>query len=142
MPGVATPSDLEAALELGCRHVKFFPAEPCGGLSYLRNMSAPYAHLGVRFVPLGGLSATNSPAYLREPAVLAVGGSWIASRKMIQEEAWETIRANAIEVHDVVSAAPRRKPLKTSIITFGEIMGRLSTPGFGGSDRPCRDLST
>jgi 2-dehydro-3-deoxyphosphogluconate aldolase/(4S)-4-hydroxy-2-oxoglutarate aldolase len=45
-PGVATPSDLEAAIELGCRLVKFFPAEPVGGINYLRSMSAPYKHLG------------------------------------------------------------------------------------------------
>ena len=54
-PGIATPSDIESALEYGCRILKFFPAEPSGGLSYLRSMYAPYAHLGLSFIPLGGI---------------------------------------------------------------------------------------
>ena len=74
-PGVATPSDLEAALERGCRDVKFFPAEPSGGLPYLKSMAAPYAHLGVSFIPLGGLKTENLAQYLRSPLVAAVGGS-------------------------------------------------------------------
>lgn len=104
MPGVATPSDVEAALELGCRDLKFFPAEPCGGLSYLKNMSAPYAHLGVRFVPLGGLSAKNLKEYMEERSILAVGGSWLAPRPLIQSEDWEKIRANAAEARSIISA--------------------------------------
>ena len=50
-PGVCTPSDVEAAVERGCRTLKFFPAEPCGGLSYLKSIAAPFAHLGLRFIP-------------------------------------------------------------------------------------------
>ena len=56
-PGVATASDLEAALELGCREVKFFPAESTGGMSYLKSMAAPYAHLGRSFCSVGGHQA-------------------------------------------------------------------------------------
>ena len=54
-PGVATPSEIERAVELGCRELKFFPAEPIGGLQYLRSMAAPYSHLGLKFIPLGGI---------------------------------------------------------------------------------------
>jgi 2-dehydro-3-deoxyphosphogluconate aldolase/(4S)-4-hydroxy-2-oxoglutarate aldolase len=96
-PGIATPSDLETALELGCREVKFFPAEPSGGLSYLRSIAAPYAHLGVRYIPLGGVNVDNLGAYLAEPMVLAVGGSWLATRDMIKNQDWQGIRQRAAE---------------------------------------------
>ncbi len=108
-PGVTTASDLEAALELGCREVKFFPAEPTGGLPYLNSMAAPYAHLGVRFVPLGGLKPDNVREYLSSPLVLAVGGSWIAPRDAIREGDWGAIREKAAQARtlvDELGAAP------------------------------------
>ena len=101
-PGVATASDLEAALELGCREVKFFPAESTGGMSYLKSMAAPYAHLGVRFVPLGGIKPDHVRAYLSSSLVLAVGGSWIAPRDVIQREDWDAIRINAARARAIV----------------------------------------
>ena len=58
-PGIATPSEIETALEYDCDILKLFPAEPLGGLSYLKNMQTPYAHLGIQFIPLGGLNAEN-----------------------------------------------------------------------------------
>ena len=96
-PGIATPSDIEMAIELGCRELKFFPAEPSGGLSYLKSMAAPYAHLGLRYVPLGGVNADNLADYLSDPQVIAVGGSWLAKRDAIAAEDWEGIRARAAE---------------------------------------------
>lgn len=95
VPGVATPSDIERALECGCRVLKFFPAEPAGGLTYLKSMAAPYAHLNVRFIPLGGLSAENAGRYLDDPMILAVGGSWIAKRESIAAGDWASITALA-----------------------------------------------
>ena len=92
-PGIATPSDLEAAIELGCRLVKFFPAEASGGIPYLRSMSAPYKHLGVQYFPLGGLNADNMVAYLKEPNVVAVGGSWIVKKELVNDEDWAGISA-------------------------------------------------
>ena len=94
-PGIVTPSDVEAALELGCRELKFFPAETSGGIDYLKSMAAPYTHLGVRFVPLGGVSTKNLAAYLAEPIVLAVGGSWLAPRELIAEQQWQVITDRA-----------------------------------------------
>jgi 2-dehydro-3-deoxyphosphogluconate aldolase/(4S)-4-hydroxy-2-oxoglutarate aldolase len=102
-PGVATASDLEAALELGCREVKFFPAEATGGMSYLKSLAAPYTHLGVRFVPLGGLKPDNVPEYLSSPLVLAVGGSWIAPRDSIRQENWDAIRSSAAKARAIVN---------------------------------------
>lgn len=101
-PGVATASDLEAALELGCPDVKFFPAEAAGGMAYLKSMAGPYAHLGVRFIPLGGLKAENCGAYLEASNVLAVGGSWLAPRADVQSENWQTITDRAAEARAIV----------------------------------------
>ncbi|HYK91314.1 MAG TPA: bifunctional 4-hydroxy-2-oxoglutarate aldolase/2-dehydro-3-deoxy-phosphogluconate aldolase [Acidobacteriota bacterium] len=101
-PGVATPSDIEAALEYGCRILKFFPAESCGGMPYLKNMAAPYRHLGLRFMPLGGINAGNIKAYLADPMVLALGGSWIAPREIIQRKDWRTIYKNAREARETI----------------------------------------
>jgi 2-dehydro-3-deoxyphosphogluconate aldolase/(4S)-4-hydroxy-2-oxoglutarate aldolase len=101
-PGVATPSEVEAAVELGCRELKFFPAEPSGGTTYLSSMNAPYAHLGLRFIPLGGLNAENMDSYLAHPAVLAIGGSWIAPRKLIQQEDWSAISEKAAQARRVI----------------------------------------
>jgi len=82
-PGIAVPSDIETALEYGCRVLKYFPAEPQGGLAYLRAIHAPYAHLGLEYIPLGGVSEGNCREYLAERHVIAVGGSWIAPREKI-----------------------------------------------------------
>ena len=101
-PGVATPSEVEAAVELGCRELKFFPAEPSGGMPYLSSMYAPYAHLGLRFIPLGGLNTGNMSDYLSSPAVPAIGGSWIAPRKLIQQADWSAITASAAQVRTMI----------------------------------------
>ncbi|SKB09084.1 2-dehydro-3-deoxyphosphogluconate aldolase / (4S)-4-hydroxy-2-oxoglutarate aldolase [Prosthecobacter debontii] len=101
-PGVCTPTDIELAVEQGCRLLKFFPSEPCGGLAYLRTIAAPFAHLGVKYIPLGGVGAGNAEAYLQEPSVHALGGSWLAPRELIQQKDWAAITARAAEVRAVV----------------------------------------
>lgn len=101
-PGICTPTDIELAIEQGCRVLKFFPSEPCGGLNYLRTIAAPFAHLGVKYIPLGGVSAANAEQYLREPSVQALGGSWLAPRDVIQRKDWQTITANAAEASAIV----------------------------------------
>ncbi len=95
VPGVMTPSDLQAGLARGIRTFKFFPAVPAGGLPYLRAISAPFGLHGLRFIPTGGVTASNMEEWLREPAVAAVGGTWIASRSMIRAADWAGIRSNA-----------------------------------------------
>lgn len=101
-PGICTPSDIEAALECGCRVLKFFPAEPLGGMSYLKSIAAPYAHLGLSFIPLGGVDAGNAESYLREPNILALGGSWIAPRDLIRKRDWASITQRAQQVAEIV----------------------------------------
>lgn len=94
-PGIATPSDIEGALAHGLHTLKFFPAELSGGLPYLRAIAAPYQHLGVRFLPLGGLNLDNMATYLADASVAAIGGSWIAKREAIAAGDWQAITANA-----------------------------------------------
>lgn len=94
-PGIVTPSDIEHAVSLECRLLKFFPAEPSGGIPYLKSIAAPYAHLGLKFIPLGGLDESNFSDYLALGCVPAVGGSWIAPRGLIRKNDWPTIRENA-----------------------------------------------
>ena len=97
-PGIATPSDLEAAIELGCRFVKLFPAEPLGGVAYLRSMAAPYKHLGIQYFPLGGLNAENMASYLKEDNVPTIGGSWIVKKELVDTGDWSGIAARAADV--------------------------------------------
>lgn len=101
-PGIATPSELETALTLGCRTVKFFPAEASGGLNYLNSLAAPYSHLGVRYIPLGGVKQNNLADYLASPHIMAVGGSWLAPRDLIQSEQWDEITRRAAAARQVV----------------------------------------
>jgi 2-dehydro-3-deoxyphosphogluconate aldolase/(4S)-4-hydroxy-2-oxoglutarate aldolase len=100
-PGVATPSELEKAVSLGCKEVKFFPAEAIGGLKYLKSFAAPYKHLGLRYIPLGGLNASNMSDYLKETSVLALGGSWIAKRELILNKDFKSITNNAAEARKI-----------------------------------------
>ncbi len=97
-PGIATPSDIEMALDYDINLLKFFPAEGLGGLSYLKTMNAPYAHLNLRYIPLGGVNSDNVKAYLRNPLIGAVGGSWIASRDLIEAKNWQEITRQAKNV--------------------------------------------
>lgn len=101
-PGVCTPTDIELAVEQGCRLLKFFPSEPSGGIPYLRTIAAPFQHLGVRFIPLGGVSASNAGTYLREPSVLALGGSWLAPAELIRSNDWKAITASARVASNIV----------------------------------------
>ncbi len=109
-PGVCTPSDIEVALEHGCTLLKFFPCEPSGGLNYLKSIAAPYAHLGVKFVPLGGIDASNAARYIREPLVHAIGGSWLAPRDVIARKDWATITSNAREAVRIIAEARGGQP--------------------------------
>lgn len=104
-PGIMTPSELESAYEKGCRVVKLFPSEAAGGLPYLRDINAPYAHLGIEYIPLGGVFAANLEKYLEEPSVLAVGGSWLAPRKLIQARDWDQISRNCEEAREIAIKA-------------------------------------
>jgi 2-dehydro-3-deoxyphosphogluconate aldolase/(4S)-4-hydroxy-2-oxoglutarate aldolase len=78
IPGVCTPSDIEMALSLGCRVLKFFPSAAVGGIEYLDAIAAPYRHFGLRYMPTGGVTVDNLETYLSSPDVACVGGTWLA----------------------------------------------------------------
>jgi 2-dehydro-3-deoxyphosphogluconate aldolase/(4S)-4-hydroxy-2-oxoglutarate aldolase len=80
-PGIATPTDLEMALEMGINVVKFFPAERNGGIAMLKALQGPYG--GIRFIPTGGINSQNIADYLALPSVVACGGSWMVKSDMI-----------------------------------------------------------
>lgn len=90
-PGVMTPSEVEQALALNCRILKFFPAETAGGVAMLKALEGPYAHTGVKFLPTGGIGLDNMVRYLERPSVAAIGGSWIVEKKLIAAKEWGKI---------------------------------------------------
>ena len=90
IPGTATPSDLERAIELGLDMVKFFPAEANGGIKSIKAMSAPYGNL--KFMPTGGVNANNLNDYLSFNKIVACGGTWMIDADAIKEGNFDKIR--------------------------------------------------
>ena len=91
LPGCSNPSDIEAALELGLKTVKFFPAEAAGGLKMLKAMAAPYGQL--TFMPTGGINADNLLDYLKFNKIVACGGSFMVADQLVKEKKWDEITA-------------------------------------------------
>ena len=96
-PGICIPSEIEFAVAAGCRILKYFHAEGMGGLKYLQGINAPYKFLNLRYIPLGGLNMGNMQSYLEAPEIIAIGGSWIAPSKLINDSNWDQIARNADE---------------------------------------------
>jgi 2-dehydro-3-deoxyphosphogluconate aldolase/(4S)-4-hydroxy-2-oxoglutarate aldolase len=95
VPGVGTASELMRALRYGIRTVKLFPAELVGGAAMVRSLAAPFP--GVRFVPTGGIGPDRLGAYLAQPAVLAVGGTWMAPLDALARGAYDEIERLAAD---------------------------------------------
>jgi 2-dehydro-3-deoxyphosphogluconate aldolase/(4S)-4-hydroxy-2-oxoglutarate aldolase len=93
LPGVATASEAMTAADAGYRALKFFPAEPAGGIAYLKSLAGPLP--GIRFCPTGGIGADRAADYLKLPNVACIGGSWIATKPMISAGDWCVIEKNA-----------------------------------------------
>ncbi|MBQ6848117.1 MAG: bifunctional 4-hydroxy-2-oxoglutarate aldolase/2-dehydro-3-deoxy-phosphogluconate aldolase [Clostridia bacterium] len=89
VPGCVTPTEIMAALKLGLRVVKFFPANVYGGLNAMKNLSAPF--VGVKFIPTGGVNAENIKEYFTSPFIQAVGGSWVCTKADIANGEFEKI---------------------------------------------------
>jgi 2-dehydro-3-deoxyphosphogluconate aldolase/(4S)-4-hydroxy-2-oxoglutarate aldolase len=104
VPGVATASEVMAALEYGLDVVKFFPAEAAGGVAALGALAAPFP--GVRFVPTGGITADNAPAYLRHPSVAAVGASWMAAPELLRARDFAEVTRRTSEVVALAGGPP------------------------------------
>ena len=106
-PGVATPTDIEMALDFGLQVVKFFPAEAFGGLKTLKAISAPYTM--IQFIPTGGINAGNLHEYLKFPKVWAVGGSWMVKSDLISSGRFDTIKEltrEAVEIARTINREP------------------------------------
>ena len=102
-PGIATPSDLDCAIDMGYRFVKFFPAEGMGGVNYLKSISAPFSHLDVKYFPLGGINSNNMNEYLNIDNVIAIGGSWIVKDQLVLNKQWKEITKRALEVRNIIN---------------------------------------
>jgi 2-dehydro-3-deoxyphosphogluconate aldolase / (4S)-4-hydroxy-2-oxoglutarate aldolase len=107
-PGVCTPTEIERALGHGLSVLKFFPAEPMGGLAFLKAIAAPYT--GVSFMPTGGIGPSNLASYLGFSRVVACGGSWMAPNDLIATRQFDQIRSvtqAAVALAGSVAGAPR-----------------------------------
>ncbi len=99
LPGVATASEAMTAYEAGFKAQKFFPAEPAGGIAYLKSLAGPLPD--INFCPTGGISAERALGYLALPNVACVGGSWIATKQMINDGDWDAIAQNSKRASDM-----------------------------------------
>lgn len=100
IPGVCTPTEIEAALTYHLRVVKFFPAEAVGGLKMIKALSAPYT--GLHFIPTGGINAANVRDYLRYERIAACGGSWMVKGDLIRAGRFDEIERLAREAANIV----------------------------------------
>lgn len=99
-PGVVTPSEMEQAIELGLNIVKFFPAEPSGGLSMIKAVSAPYTML--KFMPTGGINPGNVKEYLKSDKIFTCGGSWMVKGDLVDAGDFDKIKELTKEAADIV----------------------------------------
>lgn len=99
-PGTQTPSEMEQALELGLKVVKFFPAEPAGGLNMIKAVAAPYVDL--KFMPTGGINAKNVRDYLAYNKIIACGGSWMVKKDLVTGGKWDELGKLVREAADIV----------------------------------------
>lgn len=102
IPGVATPTDIEAALALGVKKLKFFPAEALGGVKMLKALLGPYSYQEVEFMPTGGIKPHLLVDYLKLPGVGAVGGTWLATAQDIKAQAWASITQRCVDAVKLV----------------------------------------
>jgi 2-dehydro-3-deoxyphosphogluconate aldolase/(4S)-4-hydroxy-2-oxoglutarate aldolase len=101
IPGVMTPSEVEGGLSLGCKLLKFFPANLAGGIPMLQALAGPYGHTGLKFVVLGGVTTQNMREILDLPIVVAVGGSWLVDPKLIAAKNWDAITSRTKEALEI-----------------------------------------
>ncbi len=90
LPGVATPSEVMTARDLGISFLKLFPAEAVGGLALLQALAPVFP--GIAFCPTGGIDERSAAKYLALPNVPMVGGSWMAPREAVAAGDWATVR--------------------------------------------------
>ena len=99
-PGVCTPTEIEAAMQFGLDVLKFFPAEPSGGLGMIKAVCAAYVNLHI--MPTGGINANNVRDYLKYDRIVACGGSWMVNGKLIAEGKFDEIENLVREAANIV----------------------------------------
>lgn len=99
-PGVVTPGEIEKAIELGLSVVKFFPAEPSGGLAMINAVGAAYT--AMKFMPTGGINEKNVVNYLKSDRIHACGGSWMVKGNLISSGQFERIKELCQEASAIV----------------------------------------
>ena len=102
IPGVCTPTEVEAAMAMGLTCLKFFPAQVSGGAPYLKAMSAPYPQ--IRWMPTGGVKEESVHEFLSLPSVLAAGGSWMVPKDALEGRDFPRITALARQATDVAQS--------------------------------------
>ncbi|HEX3987858.1 MAG TPA: bifunctional 4-hydroxy-2-oxoglutarate aldolase/2-dehydro-3-deoxy-phosphogluconate aldolase [Verrucomicrobiae bacterium] len=107
IPGISTASEIEIGLSLGCKLLKFFPAEALGGPAMIDAVWGPFKHVGVRFMPSGGITTANLEKYLRAASVAAAGGTWIARPEDLAEGNWAGIQERARLAVELVARSRR-----------------------------------
>lgn len=100
IPGTCTPTDVEKAMTFGLDVVKFFPAEPAGGLNFIKAIAAPYT--GIKFMPTGGINAGNVRDYLKYDRIIACGGSWMVKGDLIKTGNFKKITELTAEASRIV----------------------------------------
>ncbi len=103
IPGVMTPSEAEGAAEKGFTILKLFPAAQIGGPAFLKALSQVYTQMQIQFIPMGGVSLQNMQEYLQQKNVIAVGGSWLASRDLISSGQFSRITEQVTEALQQIS---------------------------------------
>ena len=102
IPGIVTPTEMEQAIGLGLTMVKFFPAEPAGGLPMIKAMAAPY--VGLKFMPTGGINAKNLEEYLSCDKIICCGGSWMVKGELVKAGEFDKIRELTAEARKLVDS--------------------------------------
>ena len=108
VPGVATASEIQAAIKSQCNLLKFFPAAAAGGPQYLRALSEPFSAYDLQFCATGGVNLGNMNEYFKVPSVFSIGGSWLASRQQIYDGEWKEIKQQVAFALELIS--PNREP--------------------------------
>ncbi|MCR4704405.1 MAG: bifunctional 4-hydroxy-2-oxoglutarate aldolase/2-dehydro-3-deoxy-phosphogluconate aldolase [Saccharofermentans sp.] len=103
IPGVVTPTEIMKAISLGIDVLKFFPADVFGGIKAIKALSAPFGQ--VRFLPTGGISASNLAEFAGNKAVVAVGGSWVCKKDDILNHEWDKITKLSAEAVKIIREA-------------------------------------
>ena len=101
-PGCITPSEVAQAVKRGLKVVKFFPAEPAGGVAMIKAMVAPY--VGIKFMPTGGINAKNLEDYLSFDKIICCGGSWMVKGELVKNGEFDKIRDLTAEARKLVAS--------------------------------------